>query len=341
MLSSEKIQNNFIAEEPNTEKAGVICVKTQKKSNYSINITYGSQEQIAFILKRWLAERKAMIVTTPTVNFLYGRALADELQDAGIQVSIKELDCNEESKTLNQVERICKWAQDTGIGRQGVLVSLGGGVCMDIVTVAASWICRGIQCIRVPTTLIGLVDAGIGIKGAVNFGYSKNYLGCFSPPFKVLIAPFFLRTLSREHLKEGFSEIIKIALIRDAALFKLVQNYGLALIKDHFKDLSSSAKELFSRAIVRMIEELESNIYEDQTFERLVDFGHTFSPLLEAETRYQLSHGQAVAVDIALSTALSYDLGIIDYRYRDRILYLLKNLGLPIYVRELTPSLCN
>jgi 3-dehydroquinate synthetase len=89
-----------------------------------------------------------------------------------------------------------------------------------------------------------------------------------------------------------------------------------------------------------MIEELESNIYEDQTYERVVDFGHTFSPLLETETRHLLSHGQAVAVDMALSTVLSFDMGLIHRGYRDRILDLMHSLGLPVYAPELTVSLC-
>lgn len=340
MPFSEPREYICIDKEHNNEDTEILCVKTRKESNYTIHVSYGHLKEIAVILKRWLTKRKTIIVTTPTVNFLYGRALANILHSAGIQVTLKVLNCSEASKSLSQAERICRWAQKTDLGRGGLLVSFGGGVCMDIVSVAASLIYRGIQCIRVPTTLIGLVDAGIGIKGAVNFGNAKNYLGCFSPPLKVLIAPFLLRTLSNVHLKEGFAEILKMAIIRDATLLQLIENHGALLIEDNFKYVSGSAKEILLRSIIRMIEELEPNIYENQSYERLVDFGHTFSPLLEIETRYQLSHGRAVAIDIALSTALSYEMGLISHVYCGRILDLIRSLDLPIYVRELTPSLC-
>jgi 3-dehydroquinate synthetase len=321
-------------------RAKALSVRAQKETKYKIRITYGGQNQITSILKGWLAGQKAMLVTTPTVNNLYGKAIAKALQNAGIDLSLKELDCTEESKTLSQAERVCAWAQEVGIDRKGVLVSLGGGVCMDIVTVAASLIHRGIKYLRVPTTLIGLVDAGIGIKGAVNFGNAKNYLGCYSPPSKVLIAPLFLRTLSEERLREGFAEILKIALVRDGALFELIENDGLALIDSRFEDLSVSAKLILQYSIFTMIDELKSNIYEDQTYERSVDFGHTFSPTIEVETQYKLSHGQAVSIDIALSTVLAHHFGLIQIEYRDRILSLMKRLGLPIYTRKLTATLC-
>ena len=322
------------------KKTNILSVKTNKESTYDICFSYGLIDDIASILNSWLSERKALIVTTPTVSFLYGRTLFKKLKNAGIDVVLKVLPCSEKSKTLTKVERVCTWAQENELGRKGVLISFGGGVCMDIVTVAASHIYRGISYIRIPTTLIGLVDAGIGIKGAINFNQKKSYLGCFTPPFKVIIAPFFLRTLSRDYIKDGFSEIFKMALIRDSTLFELVKKHGPALIENHFEISSPFSIEILQRSIYRMIEELEPNIYENKTYERLVDFGHTFSQLLEEKTDNKLSHGKAVAVDMALSSVLACDIGLISKKYRDTILHILKSLGLPLYVKALTPTLC-
>jgi len=219
-------------------------------------------------------------------------------------------------------------------------VGLGGGVCLDIVTISACLAGRGIAYICIPTTLIGQIDAGIGIKGAVNFGEAKNHLGCYYPPREVLIAPTFLQTLPQNRLREGFAEIIKMAIIRDLKLMDLLETYSLALIESQFRKPAAIANEILRRSILMMIEELEVNFYEDQPYERLVDFGHTFSPLLEVATLHKLSHGEAVSVDIALSTVLSGKLGLISSIHQKRILDFLKLLELPVWVPELTPSLC-
>jgi 3-dehydroquinate synthase len=125
------------------------------------------------------------------------------------------LHCNEATKSVEQVLRVCERARQVGLDRSGLLIGIGGGICTDIVTVAASWIRRSIRYIRVPTTLVGQADAGIGIKGAVNFSQKKSYLGCFHPPRAVIITPPFLKTLPHNNLREGFAEIIKMAIIRD------------------------------------------------------------------------------------------------------------------------------
>ena len=229
---------------------------------------------------------------------------------------------------------------EVGLDRKGLLIGIGGGVCLDIVTVAASWIRRGVGHIRVPTTLIGQIDAGIGIKGAVNFGGKKNYLGCFYAPETVLVTPSFLSTLTRNHISEGFAEIIKIALVRDAWLFELVEKLGPELLLSKFSECQHGGKEVLWRSILGMLSELEPNIYEDQSYERLVDFGHTFSPGLEAASSFEITHGEAVSVDIAVSTVLSTRIGLLSADLRDRILSLLITLELPVWTDLLTAERC-
>jgi 3-dehydroquinate synthase len=289
-------------------------------------------------LQAWTDGRDYIIVTTPTVYELYGHVISALLPAKAVFLV---LDCDESSKDLAQVERVCRYAYDLRLSRTGLLVGLGGGVCTDITTVAAAWLRRGIRHVRVPTTLIGQVDAGIGYKGAINFDGHKSYLGCFHAPSKVLIAPEFLHSLQPEHLCEGFAEIIKIAIVRDAQLLDLVEWHGEELIRTAFSSpRAPGCNDIIWLAALRMLEELEKNPYEDQTYERVVDFGHTFSPLLESVSGYQLSHGQAVAVDIALTMMISSRLGLIKPAFRDRILALLWSLNLPIYSRLLTPELC-
>ena len=126
-----------------------------------------------------LGQRTAMIITTPTVESLYGDALLASLRSNGCSVALRVIGVKESNKSIEAVREVCGWAKEHNIERDGVLVAFGGGVLSDVVTTAASWIRRGIRHVRVPTTLVGQVDAGVGIKGAVNFGQRKGYLGCF------------------------------------------------------------------------------------------------------------------------------------------------------------------
>jgi 3-dehydroquinate synthase len=208
------------------------------------------------------------------------------------------------------------------------------------VTVAASLIRRGIEYIRVPTTLIGQVDAGIGIKGAVNFGGKKSFLGAFYPPSSVLIDPTFLETLPVAHLRYGLAEIVKIAVIRDAELFELIANHSAALIDSGFQKSRACSRRVIWLAAQRMLEEMEPNLYEDRSYKRLVDMGHTFSPALEAASGFRIHHGEAVAIDTALSTTISAELDLMPEAERDVIVSTIVSIGLPIFSELLTEELC-
>lgn len=289
-------------------------------------------------LHAWTEGRKSLIVTTPTVHRLYADSIAPHLR--GRKASFLILDCRESEKNLAQVERVCRRALSIQLSRTDLLIGLGGGVCTDITTVAAAWLRRGIEHVRVPTTLIGQVDAGIGYKGAVNLDDHKSYLGVFHAPRNVLVAPRFLHSLPERALRDGFAEIIKIAMVRDGELFNIVERHAEQLIRTSFRPVAAEGVGIIWRAIENMLEELDKNPYEDQTYRRLVDFGHTFSPLLESTSHYRLSHGEAVAIDMALSTAIAAELGLLAPALRDRVLSVIASLGLPVSSSLLTLSIC-
>jgi 3-dehydroquinate synthase len=283
--------------------------------------------------------RRVLLVCSPTVARLYGQQLYHALRHENANAHYLVLDLSEANKTVDQVVSVCAAAQEVGLDRRAVLVAVGGGVVLDIVTLAASWIRRGIEHIRVPTTLIGQVDAGVGIKGAANLGPKKNYLGVFHPPSAVLVDPTFLSTLPPQHVRHGLAEIIKIALVRDDALFHLVERHASEFVSAPLSG-HASVRELLWRSIAGMLEELEPNLFEDQTYERLVDFGHTFSPALEAASHYTLHHGAAVAIDMALSAAIAAESGLLPLPVRDRIIGVLARVGLPTWSPLLTQERC-
>lgn len=286
-------------------------------------------------LRDWLDARPALIVTTPTVHRLYGDALRDAFRGRE-QAPMLTLHCSELDKSLDHVLDVCEQAAAIGIGRRGVLVGVGGGVCTDIVTLASALIRRGVDYARVPTTLVGLVDAGIGIKGAVNFASKKSFLGCFQPPSAVFLDPTFLRTLPERHMRCGFAEIVKMGLACDQRLF--------ACIEEHWPVFGTTGSPAIRDAVwwsvERMLEQLESNLYEDRGFERVVDLGHTFSPTLESASRHGLLHGEAVAIDIALSCVLANERQTMTEAERDRVLALLQRMGLDLWSDLLTSPIC-
>jgi 3-dehydroquinate synthetase len=293
-------------------------------------------ERPAALLSEALKPRTALLVTTPTVMDLYGHRVARALRDGGFTLDTVVLRCSERTKTLKQVTRVCRAALRHRLDRNAALVALGGGVCMDIVTVAASWIRRGIACIRIPTTLIGQIDAGLGAKGAVNFRGHKSYIGCFYPPEVSILDPTALRTLPARHLRAGLAEMLKIALIRDAPLFGLVELHASTLIESGFQAPPDTAASVVWRAAVGMLSELEPNLYENVTSKRFVDMGHTFSPLIEAASGFRIFHGEAVAIDIAFSAALASRLGWLPPRECRRIVHAIARCGLPVTTPCLT-----
>jgi 3-dehydroquinate synthase len=266
--------------------------------------------------------------------------LVSRLQRTQDDLSYMVLECTEAKKAIDQVTSVCERAIEIGLDRKGVILGLGGGVCTDIVTVAASWIRRGIAYIRVPTTLVGQIDASIGIKGALNFHGKKSYLGCFYPPAHVVVTPSFLASLPQYELRPGFAEIIKIALVRDKHLFELVEQSGPKLLHRGFRGETLHEEEILWRSIAGMLNELEPNIYEDRSYERLVDFGHTFSPSIESACEFAMSHGEAVAIDMALSAVLAGSMGLAMGEDVTRIVDAIIAMDLPVWSRHLTVELC-
>ncbi len=209
--------------------------------------------------------------------------------------------------------------------RDEPIVAIGGGVLTDVVGFAASSYRRGVPHIKVPTTLMGYVDASVGIKTGINFNGCKNRLGSFEPPRRVLLDRSLLATLDRRQLENGVCEIVKLAVIADAGLFRLLERDGAGSLAAAFQDTRGG--EILDRAIGGMLRELEPNLYEDD-LSRKVDFGHSFSYGLETRFEDRLLHGEAVLLDILVSTAIARARGLLAAPACDRIFDLVDDLGI-------------
>lgn len=310
--------------------AGGFTLLSSRPAKQEIEITADVLSPGNTTLARLVGDRKALFIVTPNVDRLYGGALRhyieSVLEGPGSQVVV--LDADEATKNMQAVEFIVSRAREFGLGRDEPLVALGGGVCSDIVGVSGALYRRGVPSIKVPTTLVGLIDAGIGTKNAVNHHQSKSAIGTFSSPEASLLDPTFLRTLPERHLRSGLAEMLKMAVICDRELFALLEDHGRELVRSKFQAPAGVAMDAIRRSVSEMLRELSSNLYE-RSRRRVVDFGHTFSPYVEMASGYRVIHGEAVAIDIAISSEIAATLGLLRSDERDAILDVLADLGLP------------
>jgi 3-dehydroquinate synthetase len=232
----------------------------------------------------------------------------------------------ESNKDLDSLKSILEVIEAQGIGRRGDIVcAVGGGALLDTVSFAASVFRRGISVLKVPTTLLGIVDAAIGIKTGINYLGQRNRIGTYHFDYKVVVDPNLMKGLNRKLIRQGLGEIFKIAVIKSSSLFDL-----LCDSKDHLEnvDFYTTAEGLLilQISIQLMLDELHDNPKEDN-LKRCVDFGHSFSPLVEMESLKRsgirsLPHGYSVAYDCMLSSTISHYRGLLNEEDYFRILSL-------------------
>ncbi len=280
---------------------------------------------------------RRIVVIDEVVHKIWAAQIDAYFQHHKVDYRVVPVEATEKNKSFELFYQIAREFDAFRLDRRNEpVIAIGGGVLTDVVSMVASCYRRGTPCIRVPTTLMGYVDAAIGIKTAVNFDSNKNRIGTFEAPFACILDRTFLKTLPMRHLLNGMGEIAKMALIRDGELFDLLETQGRHAIQNRFQN---SGEEILRRAIHGMLEELEPNLFEDN-LERAVDYGHTFSPLLEMRDIDNLLHGEAVAIDCAFSAVLSQLRGMIPSFTCNRVLQTMASLGLPIYHPELDAEMC-
>jgi 3-dehydroquinate synthetase len=274
--------------------------------------------------------QRRLIVIDARVLDLYGWEIEAYFRANRVRYRFLPLEATEPEKTLENVLRVVRALDEFGVNRRSdPLIAIGGGVLLDVAGFAASVYRRGLPYVRVPTTLMGLIDAGIGIKTGVNFDGHKNRVGAYFAPQRAYLDTCFLKTLDERHVANGIAEIIKIAIIKDLRLFELLEASADSLIADRFCG-SDTYREILVRATEGMLEELANNLWE-HVLERVVDYGHTFSPELEMAVLPELLHGEAVAIDMALSLVIAARRQLVSPRELSRALELIEAYGLPTY----------
>lgn len=285
---------------------------------------------------------RRLVVVDSTVDALFGQAIRAYFDGNDVEHRVLVLEPGEVNKTVEASMLVTTAMDEFGVDRRREpVIAIGGGVLLDIVGYACSVYRRATPFVRVPTTLIGLVDAGVGVKTGVNANGHKNRIGTYFAAERTLLDRKFLTTLPRRHVSNGLAEILKIALIKDRELFDLMEVTGEHVLEAKMQPGPGSvdpALEIIERAIHGMLTELQPNLWE-KTLERVVDYGHTFSPSLEMAALPALLHGEAVCIDMALTTCLGEQRGLVTADERRRVLELMTRLELPTWHPLLTADL--
>jgi 3-dehydroquinate synthase len=218
------------------------------------------------------------------------------------------------------------------IDRHSCVVGIGGGALLDVAGLAAATAHRGVRHVRVPTTVLGQNDSGVGVKNGINAFGKKNFIGTFTPPFAVINDFDLLATLPERDQRAGFAEAVKVALVRDGAFFE-----SLEADADLLTSFEPGAMErMIYRSAALHVEHIANG---GDPFEmgsaRPLDFGHWAAHKLEQLSDYQIRHGEAVAIGMALDVIYSRNIGLLDGASVGRILALLRKLGLELFANEL------
>jgi 3-dehydroquinate synthetase len=267
----------------------------------------------------------ALVTCRPVLATPFGRRVERAARAAGPKASLLVLPDGERGKTLGRLERAASALLDAGATRRSLVVALGGGAVTDAAGFLAAIFMRGVPWVAVPTTLLGMVDAALGGKTAVNLPVSKNAIGAFHPPLAVLADPAALRTLPARELRSGLGEVVKYAGLRPGLLGPVT---------------AAARRGMPSAELIAECARIKLDVVEHDPEERgerkLLNLGHTFGHGVEAAGAFRRwSHGEAVAIGLAFAFRLARAMGRVDASAVDAIERALATARLPARVPRL------
>jgi len=275
---------------------------------------------------------RLFVVTTSDVWELHGFQLQEQLRDRDFKVLF--FPGGESNKRLTCLEELAEQMVAHGADRASMIVGFGGGIVTDVSGFLAAIFMRGLPVLQIPTTLLAQVDAAIGGKTGVNLASGKNLIGSFHQPLAVLIDPDVISTLPQREYRAGLFEVIKCAVIRDPALFELLENQTEEVLSG-----KPDVVDHLIAAAVRIKAEVVSADEREGDLRRILNFGHTLGHAIETETAYiRFLHGEAVAWGMLCATRLAELLGVLAPPEARRIKELIWRYGPLPCAKDLDPD---
>jgi 3-dehydroquinate synthase len=270
-----------------------------RDESYRLLLGPGLRRDLGRLLAPLALPPRLFVITDRRVGRLYGQEVTEALTRGGYQASLLTMPQGERAKSWAVVQRLARELLARGAHRNTALIALGGGVVGDATGFLASIYMRGVPLVQVPTTLLAMVDAGIGGKTAINLPEGKNLLGTFHQPRLVVIDPEFLATLPAKERINGLAEVLKAGFIRDRQLLEQLGRVGLGIFSRPGELLEVIYRAASIKAAIAAADARE------QDLRRLLNFGHTLGHGLEAASGFKLPHGRAVALGMLMALHLS------------------------------------
>ncbi len=293
-------------------------IKVNTATSYEVKIGSGLLSTLSQELSGVVSGKRVAIISDSNVWPLYGSTVQEQLQSSGYFTCFYVIPAGEASKNAENYLAILSFLVENQISRTDCILALGGGVVGDLAGFTAATYLRGIPYIQVPTTLLAAVDSSVGGKTAIDLPSGKNLVGAFYQPRLVLCDVDTLNSLPAEIFRDGCAEVIKYGILFDDELFQNLMESGLSFDREAviaqcvaWKNKTVSADEF------------------DKGCRMLLNFGHTVGHGIEACSHYAVSHGQAVAIGMAIIARFAAKNGICSDTTAETILKILGVFGLP------------
>jgi len=333
--------------EVSTGPAGEFKIDVEAHTQFKYDYTFlddDSDKGCFFLEKTYLADRfrshgRCVVVMDARVYDIYGAEMHAYFNHFGLGLEVFPLGIDEQQKSMRTVEEVLVFFANVGLMRREKPLVSGGGLITDIVGTACALYRRSTAYVRLPTTLIGMIDASIAIKVGGNLAEKhKNRIGAFHPHDGVIIDFHLLKSLPEAHIRNGLSELIKISTVEEKECFELLEKHAEDLIKYKFgfgegapAGLREIARTIARKAVLRMLQLECPNLLEHDQH-RAIAYGHTWSPVYELTPKpHPLHHGHAIAIDMTFSATWAAKEGWISESLRDRVHGIFRKAGLSLY----------
>ena len=315
---------------------------TREVSNLSYPIIVGDNilRDSGEILKKFVSKKKIIVVhdsffsINGSSNNVFNEFIKS-MKKLTSSVVLIDIPGGDQSKNIEQLNKIMEKALASEIDRQSVIIAFGGGVVGDIAGFAASILLRGINFIQIPTTLLSQVDSSVGGKTGINSNMGKNLIGSFHQPLAVLTDTSILKTLPDREFRAGFAEVIKYGLIKDLNFFNwLKQEY-----ESIFNHDKNNLQTVISKSC-KIKAEIIKNDEKEGAERALLNLGHTFAHAIESFGNFdgRVIHGEAVSIGICLAFRLSNKLCLCSKDETEKVVNLFQKSKLPTSLNDIELS---
>lgn len=306
------------------EEGGEIVVATVGGS-YPVLVRPGVLAELPALLEEHAPAHRYAVVSDETVAGLYGGGVVRSLKAGGFSADLFTFPVGEAHKTRETWAQLTDQLLEAGLGRDGVVVAVGGGVTGDLAGFVAATCLRGVPVVQVPTSLVAMVDASVGGKTGLDVPAGKNLVGAFHPPRLVVADPETARSLPVTERAQGLAEAVKHGALLDEAYFHALE--------EEVEGLLDGDVEATTRAVLRSVS-LKGDVVERDEREaglrQILNFGHTLGHALEATTGYAIPHGSAVGLGMILEARLGERLGVTEEGTAETLARVVMALGLPV-----------